>query len=302
MSIEVDELVIRFPESGTTAVDGLTMRVDPGEVVALLGPNGAGKTTTLNAIEGYLVPDAGRVRVLDHDPATERHGITNRWGVMPQSGGLPMGVTVGEAIALFAGLHGAEERVTSIIETTGLDTLVKQKWRRLSGGEQQRLSLALALCGGTEVLILDEPTNAVDAAGRERILELISDRASNGTAVLLTTHRFDDVERVADRVVILHHGRAVAQGTIDELTTTTDRIEFQTTPGLPVEELSAIVDAPVVESTPGRYRVDRPPTAREVTLINEWLERHRSIATSMLAGRRSLESVFLDLTDERGQQ
>ncbi len=302
MSIEVDELVIRFPESGTTAVDGLTMRVDPGEVVALLGPNGAGKTTTLNAIEGYLVPDAGRVRVLDHDPATERHGITNRWGVMPQSGGLPMGVTVGEAIALFAGLHGAEERVTSIIETTGLDTLVTQKWRRLSGGEQQRLSLALALCGGTEVLILDEPTNAVDAAGRERILELISDRASNGTAVLLTTHRFDDVERVADRVVILHHGRAVAQGTIDELTTTTDRIEFQTTPGLPVEELSAIVDAPVVESTPGRYRVDRPPTAREVTLINEWLERHRSIATSMLAGRRSLESVFLDLTDERGQQ
>ncbi len=299
MSIEVNDLVIRYTDSGTAAVNGVTMRVDPGDIVALLGPNGAGKTTMLHAIEGYVRPTAGSVRVLGHDPATERHAIANRWGVMPQSVGFPMGATVIEAIQLFAALHGAEERVSAITEATGLSSLRKQRWRKLSGGEQQRLSLALALCGGTEVLLLDEPTNAVDAAGRERILELVAERAATGTAVLITTHRFDDVERVADRVVILDHGCDVAQGTVDDLTRTNDRIEFRGPAGLPVAELSIRLGVAVTERSPGRYRVDQAPTPSVVGHVNAWLADHDTMASSMLAGRRSLESVFLELTETR---
>ncbi len=286
MSIELQDLVIRYDDSGTTAVDGVTMHVDPGEVVALLGPNGAGKSTLLHAIEGYVVPNAGVVRVLGHDPATERHAIANRWGVMPQSGGLPMGVTVIEAIELFAGLHGAEERVSAILDATGLAALRTQRWRKLSGGEQQRLSLALALCGGTEVLLLDEPTNAVDAAGRERILELVADRAGDGAAVLITTHRFDDVERVADRVVILDHGIDVAHGTIDDLTRTEDRIEFRAPTGLPVQDLARQLAASATEGPPGHYRIDLAPSSRAVGHVNQWLADHGTMASSMLAGRR----------------
>lgn len=296
MSIEVNDLVIRYGDAGEPAVDGVSLRVGPGDVVALLGPNGAGKSTLLNAVEGYITPNRGSVRVLDHDPATQRHGISNRWGVMPQNGGLPMGVTVGEAVDLFAALHGAEERAYTILEATGLTALVKQKWRRLSGGEQQRLSLALALCGGTEVLILDEPTNAVDAAGRERILDLIAERADNGTAVLITTHRFDDVERVANRVVILDRGREVAHGTIEELTRTDDRIEFRAPPGLPIHDVAHPLGADATEGPPGHYRINHPPTPTVVGLVNSWLAANGTMASSMLAGTRSLESVFLELT------
>lgn len=295
-AIEVDDLVVRYDTVGPAAVDGVTMHVAPGEVVALLGPNGAGKTTLLETIEGYRSPASGGVRVLGHDPQRERHAIAPRWGVMPQHSGLPMGVTVHEAISLFAGLHGTAERVHSVLETAGLETLARTRWRKLSGGEQQRLSLALALCGGTEVLLLDEPTNAVDADGRERILDLIVQRATLGTAVLLTTHRFDDVERVADRVVVLDHGRAVAQGTLEALTATEDRVEFTSIPALPTIELSQRLAAEVTETTAGHYRVDTAPTPSVVTAINAWLGEHGTMARSMLTGRRSLESVFLDLT------
>ncbi len=278
----------------------MSFTVTPGEVVALLGPNGAGKTTLLETLEGYHRPASGQVRVLGHDPATERHAITSRWGVMPQSGGFPMGVTVGEAVRLFAALHGAEERVDRVISAAGLESLVDRRWRRLSGGEQQRLSLALALCGGSELLLLDEPTAAVDAEGRERILRLITSRSRTGAAVLVTTHRFDDVERVADRAVILDHGRAVAQGTLAELTSVDDRIEFRSIVGLDSGALGAALGHAVTESRPGWYRVAMPPTPGSVDAINRWLAEHGTMAESMLAGRRSLESLFLDLTSGPG--
>lgn len=297
MTIDVHELVVHH--GSVRAVDHVSLRVERSETLALLGPNGAGKTSLIETIEGYRVPDGGTVRVLGLDPANDRPTLAPRWGVMPQAGGLPMGVTVGEAVRLFARLHGRGEGFASILDATGLTALSGRRWRRLSGGEQQRLSLALALCGGAEVLLLDEPTAAVDAAGREQILELVQHRAASGAAVIITTHRFDDVERVADRAVILDHGRAVAQGALDSLTATNDRIEFRSRPGMDVSALGRAIEARVIEDRPGRYRVESTPAASTVAAINSWLDTQGAIAESMLAGRRTLEDVFLELTGDR---
>jgi ABC-2 type transport system ATP-binding protein len=300
MTIAVRELVVRF--GSQPAVDGVSFDVAAGQVMALLGPNGAGKTTIVETIEGYRSPDEGTVRVLGSDPVTSRSGLTHRWGVMPQAPGLPMGLTVGEVVELYAALHGSRERTDAIVDATGLGSLRRRRWRKLSGGEQQRVSLALALCGGSEVLLLDEPTAAVDAAGRERILELITDRASAGAAVLITTHRFDDVERVADRVVIIDRGRTVAAGTLADLTSTNDRIEFRARPGLDRANLRVVTGLIAGESPPGRYVIDVVPTPASVAALNQWLGSQGVMAESMLVGRRTLESVFSELTGSEGDQ
>ncbi len=296
MAIVVDGVVVNY---GTfTAIDDLSLRVQPGEVVALLGPNGAGKTTLLETIEGYRVPDRGSVRVFGLDPIADRHELAPRWGVMPQRGGFPMGLTVGEALQLFAGLGDATDRIPAILDATGLTAITGRRWRTCSGGEQQRLSLAIALCGGSDLLLLDEPTAAVDAEGRDRILELVRRRADAGSAVLITTHRFDDVERVADRAVIIAKGRSRAAGTIDELTTAPSHIEFRAAPGLGVAELARRLGAPVLETRPGRYRSDAVASAEAVSTINDWLAECSTLAESMLVGRRTLEDVVLELTGD----
>ncbi len=292
--LTVSEVVVRYGE--TTALNGVSLTVEPGEVVALLGPNGAGKTTLLETIEGYRVPDTGSIRVFDLDPATHRTEISSRWGVMPQTNGLPMGLTVGEAIALFVGLYGSSTSAGELAGAVGLDTLTTRKWRRLSGGEQQRLSLALALAGGDELLLLDEPTAAVDQAGRERIIEMIHARSAAGAAVLLTTHRFDDVEATADRVVVLDQGVVVGSGTLAELTAVDNVITFRASPGLSLGGLAAALESPIVEIQPGRYQLDREPSAANVADLAKALAELEIPIDALDAGRTSVESVFRRLT------
>ncbi len=277
------------------AVGQVSFRVMPGTVVALVGPNGAGKTTLLETIQGYLIPDAGRVRVFGLDPAVDTSRLAHRWGVMPQQGGLPMGLTVGEAVRLFRDLHGSTAQVDNLLATVGLSSLANRKWRRTSGGEQQRLSLAIALCGGSDLLLLDEPTAAVDAAGREQVLELIATRAASGSAVLLTTHRFDDVERVADRVVMIANGHVVADSELDALTADRHHIRFTARPGIPTDSLSQRL-GPVQETAPGRYEVQTAPDPASVTTLVSWLADQGIAPESVEAGRTSLEARFLELT------
>lgn len=300
LPIEVADLVIRYEgTSGVPAVDGASFVVRAGEVVALVGPNGAGKTSTLQAIEGALTSANGSVRVFGLDPRAERRALADRWGVMPQSGGLPMGLTVGETASLFASLHGQPSGTAErVLATMGLADLRSQRWRRLSGGEQQRLSVAVALCGGNDLLMLDEPTAAVDAAGRDRILELISARAEAGAGVLLTTHRFDDVEAVAQRVVVMDRGQIVASGSVAELTAE-QSVRFTATPGL---DLSAIASSlgvqatAVSESGPGKYVARVDPSPQAVSNLTSWLASQGVIAEALTAGRVPLEQRFRDLT------
>lgn len=292
--IEVNNLSVRYGDE--PAVRSVTFDVEAGEVVALLGPNGAGKTTTLEAIQGYHSPASGAVSVFGLDPTSNRRTLAQRWGVMPQAGGIPMGLAVGEAIRLFGDLHGYTGDPEALASLVGLGSLSKRRWRRLSGGEQQRLSLALALCGGTDLLMLDEPTAAVDAHGRQQILQVIRERAGDGAGVLITTHRFDDVEAVADKVIILNHGSVVSAGSLESLTEGVSEIRFTGPVGLDVRELSEALQFSVIEISLGSYLAVAPPDPTNVAAITTWLASRNQTIGQLQAGRRNLEDVFNELT------
>jgi ABC-2 type transport system ATP-binding protein len=214
---------------------------------------------------------------------------------MPQQGGLPMGLTVAETIELFAALHDSPVDRNELLELTGLTSLASRRWRRLSGGEQQRLSLAIALCGGDDLLILDEPTAAVDPDGRARILALITERAKAGSTVLMTTHRFDDVEQVADHVIMMDRGRIVADESLSSLTADDDHIRFSAPTDLDVSELTELV-GPTRQIRPGRFEVVVPAEPANVGAIVNWLTARDITPEQLEAGRTSLESRFHELT------
>jgi len=298
-AVDVSGLVVRYP-GDVTAVDGLSFTAEAGEVLALLGPNGAGKTTTVETLEGYRSPTSGTVRVLELDPVSDHARLTPRVGVMLQKGGVYPGIRPVEALRLFAAFYRDPEEPALLLDRLGLAGVARTPWRRLSGGEQQRLSLALALVGRPEVAFLDEPTAGVDVAGRQVIREVIDELRDRGTCVLLATHELDEAERVADRVVIVDHGRLLAEGTPAELMSATERtsIDFGAPPGLDVAGLSAAVGAQAVEVRPGQYTVASVPSPATVAAITAWLAEHDLPLGDLRAGRQSLEDVFLRLTSD----
>ena len=173
-------------------------------------------------------------------------------------------------------------------------------WRHLSGGEQQRLSLALALVGRPEVAFLDEPTAGVDVGGRQVVRRIVRELAAGGTCVLLATHELEEAERVADRVVIVDRGRLLASGTPAELAAhdAGTTIAFGAPPGVDTAALAARLGAPVTEVTPGEYRVDAVASPAAVATLTAWLAEHDLALADLRAGRQRLEDVFLRLTRE----
>ena len=215
-AIEVRGLVKRY--DGRTVLDGIDFDVRTGEVVALLGPNGAGKTTTIEIIEGYRRADGGSVRVLAAHPASGGPALRARVGLMLQGGGLDPRSTPRDVLRLYAAFHDGGRDPEKLIGEVGLASVAGTRVRRLSGGERQRLALALALVGDPEVLLLDEPTAGMDPEAKRATRAMVAVLRSEGRAILVTTHDLGDVERLADRVVILARGRIVAQGSPAELT------------------------------------------------------------------------------------
>ena len=204
-AVVVDDLVIRY--GAVTAVDQVSWTASAGEVVAVLGPNGAGKSSTIETLEGYRQPASGRVSVLGLDPVSDGRALAPRIGVMLQRNGVYLTMRPREVLRLFAAYY--EDRALdpdALLTRVGLDSVATTPWRRLSGGEQQRLSLALALVGRPEVAFLDEPTAMIDPAARQIVRDLVSELRGDGVCVVLTTHDLDDAERLADRVVIMDHG------------------------------------------------------------------------------------------------
>jgi ABC-2 type transport system ATP-binding protein len=267
-------------------------------VLALLGPNGAGKTTTVETLEGYRRPDAGEVAVLGLDPVADHAELTVRLGVMLQRGGVYPGIRPREALRLFAAFYPDPEDPDDLLERVGLAKVAGSTWRALSGGEQQRLSLALAVVGRPAVAFLDEPTAGVDPGGRQVVRKVVRDLAAGGAAVVLTTHELEEAQRLADRVVIIDGGKVVAAGTPAELTAAGpgDDIRFGAPAGIDVAALAAAVGAPVTEVSPGEYRVTTAPSPGAVAALCAWLDEHDVPLADLRAGRRTLEDVFLRLT------
>ena len=296
-AVECRELVVRYGD--TVAVDGLSFVARAGAVLALLGPNGAGKTSTLETLEGYRRPTSGTVRVLGLDPVAQRRAVVSRIGVMLQRGGLYPMLGPHRALQLFSRYYEDADDPGRLLELVGLEGVARTPWKQLSGGEQQRLALALALVGRPEVLFLDEPTAGVDPEGRLAVRQVIADLRRAGVCVLLTTHELPEAERLADDVVILSAGRAVARGTVAELGRAEAAIRFSAPTGLDVLALAAALDAApadVREVRAGEYAVAGEATPARIAALAAWFEEHGLPFDDLRAGRGSLEDVYLALT------
>ncbi|SFQ50086.1 ABC-2 type transport system ATP-binding protein [Amycolatopsis arida] len=298
-AVQITGLVKRF--GGTTAVDGLDLDLPRGTLLALLGPNGAGKTTTVEVCEGFLRPDTGTVRVLGLDPARDGAALRPRIGVMPQGGGAYPGVRADEMLGLVAACAARPLDPAWLLDVLGLGPVRRTPFKRLSGGQQQRLSLACALVGRPELVFLDEPTAGMDPQARRLVWELLGALRADGVSVLLTTHRMEEAEALADTVVIVDHGRVVAQGSPHALTAEraeAAQLRFRARPGLDIELLSAALPEGylVRESSPGAYRVEGLVDPQVVSTVTAWCAQHGVLAEELHVGRRDLEEVFLELT------
>ncbi len=298
-AIEADELVVSYGER--MAVDRVSLRVEPGEIVALLGPNGAGKTTTVETLEGYRSPDAGTVRLLGRDPRREHGAVVGRIGVMLQDGGLYPALSAERALALSASYYEHPRGVGELLDLVGLTAVSRTPAKRLSGGERQRLALALALVGRPEVVFLDEPTAGIDPTGRIAVREVVTSLRSEGVAVLLTTHELDEAERLADSVTIIDRGQVVASGPLARIMSGGEEIRFAAPAGIDLAELGAVLGAEVREEPPGRYRVGTPATPRALAALTAYLAERDLALDDLRAGHQSLEEVFLALTGHGGQ-
>lgn len=213
-AMDVHTVTRRFGK--TTAVDGVSLSVDAGEVVAILGPNGAGKSTLLDLILGLSQPDTGTIAVYGHTPARAvRAGIV---GAALQDGGLPSTMTVERMVRTLASIHPQRLRPSSVLRDPILDRLRKRKIGKLSGGQRQRLRLALTTMSDPQVLILDEPSSGLDVTTRSELWSGIQSMADDGITVLFATHYLTEAERYADRVIVLNAGKIVADGTPEQLT------------------------------------------------------------------------------------
>src|SRR5436190_12636279 len=209
------------------AVRGIDFTIPTGEVFALLGPNGAGKTTTVEALEGYRRRDAGAVEVLGEDPEHANGAWRERIGVVLQSSELYPTFTVRETVDLFAGYFDHPRDVDEVVRLVGLDAKADARVKTLSGGQQRRLDLAVALAGDPELIFLDEPTTGFDPAARRAAWEMIRSLRSLGRTILLTTHYIEEAQQLADRVAVLREGRIVASGAPAELTGRTPTTEIR---------------------------------------------------------------------------
>ena len=293
-AVEVHELCKRYGD--LVAVDDVSFSADAGEIFAVLGPNGAGKTTTVEIIEGLRRCDGGTVRVLGSDPIAGARALAPRVGVMLQGGDLQQGVRVAEALRLFAAFYDDAEDPDALMAELGLDRAARTPYRRLSGGERRRLSLALALVGRPHVAFLDEPTTGMDVEGRATTWDLVRRLRDRGVAVVLTTHLLDEAERVADRVAIMHRGRLVALGTPAELTGSTRQITFTVDGVIDAAALASAIGA-AVEHADDRYRISGvDPDPQAVVRLAAWLATAGVTLRRLDVGARSLEDVYLELT------
>jgi ABC-2 type transport system ATP-binding protein len=227
-AITVEDLRKSYP--GVSAVDGISFRVEAGEIFGLVGPNGSGKTTTIECIEGLRQPDSGRIEVLGLNPLVNIYQLRERIGIQLQEANLPRRIRVEEALDLFASFYSKPRDWHALVDALGLADKRRAFFSQLSGGQKQRLFVALALINQPEVVFLDELTTGLDPRARHKIWDLVRGVRKQGTTIFMTTHYMDEAERLCDRVGILDQGRMIALDSpsrlVDSLGMAT-RITFQ---------------------------------------------------------------------------
>jgi len=219
IAISVRELIVDYKL--LRAVNNISFDAKAGEVTVVIGPNGAGKTSTMEVCSGVRTATSGKVSVLGLDPKKDRSKINSQIGVMLQDGGVYPSARVFEIAQHYCNLYGNRTTADELLDAVDLTQQKKTSWRKLSGGEKQRLSLALALAAKPRVAFLDEPTSGVDIFGRDLIRGIVRQLASDGCAVIMATHELDEAQRVADHVLMFHNGSLVANAPLTELLNST---------------------------------------------------------------------------------
>ena len=302
--VVVEGLVKRYGER--TVLDGVSLTVGGGELVALLGPNGAGKTTTVEIVEGYRSADGGTARVLGVDPAAGGRSIRARVGLMLQGGGIDPRAQPRETLQQYGRFRTDPRDADELLKLVGLGAVARTRYRRLSGGERQRLGLALALVGRPEVVILDEPTAGMDPEARATTRAIVADLRTDGAAILMTSHDLTDVDRLADRIYVLADGRIVAAGTPAELRAgVTARLRFQLDRSLTPDEVAALERALAAvragtavgpDGDGARYLVaGAVPDADVIAALAAWCATAGRLIVELRTTGGSLEDAYLEL-------
>jgi ABC-2 type transport system ATP-binding protein len=290
-ALEITGLTVRY--GATVAVDDLDLTIRPGSTVALLGPNGAGKSTIVNAVLGLLRPAAGSARILGRAPADAvRAGCV---GAMLQHGGLPSEARVGEVLSLVRRSYPTSWPLDDLVATAGIDGLLGRDIGALSGGQRQRVLLALALAGSPPLLLLDEPTSAMDVEGRRAFWTTMRGLADRGHTVVFATHHLDEADAVADRVVVVAGGRVIADGTSSEIKAGTSgrTISFTASVDRPLDGLPAVTAVTREGSVVTLATVDAEATLRALLSDGGRLP-------DLEVRGASLEDAVLSLTNPTG--
>jgi len=300
--LEVEGATRAFDE--VRALAGVDLRLAPGEWLGLLGPNGAGKTTLVRSIAGRVRLDAGTVRLLGESlESTARNGqaARRRLGVVPQEIALYPRLTAQENLAAFGALHGLggrrlKERIGTVLDWIDLEARAREPIAGFSGGMKRRLNLACSVLHEPEVLLLDEPTVGIDPQSRQRIWEMLEELRRQGASLLLTTHQLDEAETVCDRIVILDHGRVIADGSMVELVARTVGVGRRVTVVLR-RTLADGEGLPWTVGEDGRHLelLLNHPAAELPPLLAE-LDRRGAEVDELRVESPSLHAVFLHLT------
>ncbi|HEX6009073.1 MAG TPA: ABC transporter ATP-binding protein [Actinomycetota bacterium] len=295
MSVAIEVRGLRKSYGDVEAVAGIDLSVGVGEVFALLGPNGAGKTTSVEILEGYRERSAGEVSVLGHDPAKRERAFRRRIGIVLQSTGIDPYLTVRETVDMFATYYPQPRNVDEVLDLVGLDEKRDTRVLKLSGGQQRRLDVAIALAGDPELLFLDEPTTGFDPGARRNAWVIVQNLTALGKTVFLTTHYMDEAQTLANRVAVISRGLIVAEGPPSSLggrDVAVSIIRFRAPDGADPPEI-----ARGVVRTANGYELRSSDPTRALHELTGWAIDQGVELEGLEVTRPTLEDIYLELTD-----
>ncbi|NPV53972.1 MAG: ABC transporter ATP-binding protein [Firmicutes bacterium] len=293
---------LRKSYGNVRAVDGLDLEVESAQIFGMLGPNGAGKTTTVEILIGLRGRDSGDVSVLGYDPARRGREIKSRIGVQLQSHGLYPRLTVREVVGLFASFYQNPLPVDEIIEQVGLTAKAKTIVKSLSGGQAQRLAVALAMVNDADLIFLDEPTTGLDPQARRGLWDVIRSMKARGKTVFLTTHYMDEAERLCDTVAVVDHGKVIALGSPSQLISQhfqEQAVEFSNSISNDRGKLEALPGVSRAQFDGERATLYTRDVTRTIAALMELVRGGGISIDDVVVRRATLEDVFLKLTGRR---